>query len=116
MARPKKSVKYVAEQHELIQKLYNTLTLDDQQSITLSDLDNDEATQQRIMNMLPEIKMYFSTRNVTTLTQPDKADRPWLSVIKHILKYEYEIFPTVTRAGSTCTMRYFFRKRDEKTT
>jgi hypothetical protein len=109
--RPKKNEKYINEQKELQVKLFNLLPLDDQNSVTLVQLDNDIETQNAIMSLLPDIRKYFAIRNSTTLSEPQKAERPWLSIIRFILKPNYDIFPTVVNTGGICSMRYFFRAK-----
>ena len=86
-----KDEKYQAEQTDIINKLYNFLALQEN-SITLYELDTNKDKQQKIIDLFPEIKRYFSVSKTTAFMYPEKTKRLYLSIIKQILKRKYQIF------------------------
>ena len=42
--------------------------------------------------MIPRIQAYFSMSSTTAITYPDKIKRPYWSIIKHLIKDQYNIF------------------------
>lgn len=82
---------YPEEQKAIKSQLLDIIALDDKNSIVLHHIDNDEEKQQRIMNLLPRIRTFFSMSRVTAFAYPEKIQRPWLSIIRHLLKDDYDI-------------------------
>lgn len=109
--RHKKEIIFQAEQAQIRTEVFNLLKLDNQHSITLVELDKDLDTQKNLMDLLPRIREFFSVSKIPTLAKPEQAERPWLSIIKHILAHEYDIFPKTVHIDGVCSMRYFFRKK-----
>ena len=92
-----KSELYPDEQKDILNKIINILDLDDESSITLYGLDNDEDKKQKIMDLLPQIIKYFTHRNVVGVANPEKCKRPYLSIIKFVSKDSYNIFNSSCR-------------------
>lgn len=92
--RPKKSIKYKDEQNTLISNLFNLLPLDNENSFILYNLDKNTEIQQQILNLIPDIKKYFNINNMASVKNPDKIKRPWIGIIRSILKPKYNIFMT----------------------
>jgi hypothetical protein len=86
-----KSILYREEQEEIIEKIIDILQLDENYSITLYDLDNDIEKQNKIMDMIPEIRKFFSFSTVIGASEPDRTKRPFLSIIKQLCKRRYDI-------------------------
>jgi hypothetical protein len=86
-----KSLLYKQEQEEIINKIINTLKLDNDNSIILYNLDNDHDKQNKILELIPEIRKYYSFSTIIGASEPDKAKRPYLSIIKQITKSKYKI-------------------------
>jgi hypothetical protein len=86
-----KSLLYKQEQEEIINKIINILELDDDNSIILYNLDNDHNKQNKILELIPEIRKYYSFSTIIGASEPDKAKRPYLSIIKQITKSKYKI-------------------------
>ena len=86
-----KSILYKQEQDEIIEKILDILQLDDNSSITLYDLDTDMEKQDKIMNMIPYIRKFFSFSTIIGASEPHKAKRPYLSIIKQLCKKKYDI-------------------------
>ena len=86
-----KSLLYENEQNKIVNKIINILQLDSNNSITLYKLDNDINKQNQISNLIPEIRKYFKCNCIVGVLHPEKVQRPWLSILKHILKIKYKI-------------------------
>jgi len=86
-----KSLLYKQEQEEIINKIINILELDNGNSIILYNLDNDNNKQNKILELIPEIRKYYSFSTIIGASEPDKAKRPYLSIIKQITKSKYKI-------------------------
>ena len=82
---------YATQQHDMINKIVGLLNLAEDSSITLWKLDQDTVTQQELMNLIPEIRKWFSSSRIEGISEPHLARRPWLSLIKRIVSREYVI-------------------------
>lgn len=111
MPRQSKAVQYVDEQSRLKSQFIELIGFDQNMSFTLSELDSNINKQNAIMQMLPELKKYFSLSKFTNIHTPNNAVRPWLSIIKHVLKDDYEIFNKPVVVDRIHTSKYFFRKK-----
>jgi len=89
-----KSVKYQKEQNEIIDKLFNLLPLDEDNSFFLYNLDQNTEIHKQIIDMIPDIKKYFNINNMKSVQNPNNKLRPWLCIIRSILKLKYTIFIT----------------------
>jgi hypothetical protein len=110
-----KSELYKNEQLEIMNKIINILELDKNNSITLYELDNDIIKQQKILNMLNDIKKYFKCQCVKSLIAPEKVKRIYLSLIRYITKLEYNMISSqhlIHINNSTIrTVKYIFIKK-----
>jgi len=86
-----KSLLYKQEQDELINKIIDILELDNENSIILYNLDNDQNKKNKILELIPEIRKYYSFSTIIGAFEPTKAKRPYLSIIKQITKSKYKI-------------------------
>ena len=43
------------------------------------------------MELIPEIRKWFSFNGLKAVGEPSKIKRPWLSIIKQLLKSKYNI-------------------------
>ena len=86
-----KSELYKTEQNELVNKIIKILDLDHKNIYTLYELDNNIEIQQKIMELIPEIRKWYSFNGIKAVGDPEKIKRPWLSIIKHLLKSKYKI-------------------------
>ena len=86
-----KSLLYKQEQDELVNKIIDILELDNENSIILYNLDNDQYKQNKILELIPEIRKYYSFSTIIGASEPTKAKRPYLSIIKQITKSKYKI-------------------------
>ncbi len=110
-----KSSLYAKEQEDISNKLIKILNLDEENSITLYELDNNIEKQNKINNLIPDIKKYFNYMNVISITYPDRCKRKYLSIIKFILKKNYKILVCEERIkinnNTIRTTRYIFLKK-----
>jgi len=82
---------YKKEQGEIINKIIYIMGLDDDNSVTLYELDNNEEKQKKIMDLIPEIRKYFSLSTIQGISEPHKCKRPYLSIIRQVTKYKYKM-------------------------
>ena len=86
-----KSILYKKEQDELVDKIINILELDNKTSIILYNLDNDKIKQDKILELIPEIRKYYSFSTIIGVSEPTKAKRPYLSIIRQLTKSKYKL-------------------------
>jgi hypothetical protein len=86
-----KSILYRQEQEEIIETIIYILQLDDNKSITLYELDNNIEKQSNILALIPDIRKFFSFSTIIGVSEPDRAKRPYLSIIKQLCKRKYDI-------------------------
>ena len=81
-----KSELYKKEQEEIVDKVISILDLENRTEYTLYELDKNEEIQKKIMELIPEIRKYYSFNGIKAVGEPNKIKRPWLSIIKHLIK------------------------------
>jgi vacuolar-type H+-ATPase catalytic subunit A/Vma1 len=86
-----KSELYKKEQEEIVDKIITILDLENNNVINLCDLDSDINKQKQIMELIPEIRKYYSFNGIKAVGEPNKIKRPWLSIIKHLIKEKYNL-------------------------
>jgi len=86
-----KSELYKKEQDEIVDKIISILDLENKTEYTLYELDQNEEIQKKIMELIPEIRKYYAFNNLKAVGEPNKRKRPWLSIIKNLLKTKYNI-------------------------
>ena len=86
-----KSELYKKEQDDITEKIISILDLENKHTYTLYELDNNKEVQKQIMELIPEIRKWYAFNNMKAVGEPDKRKRPWLSIIKHLLKTKYTI-------------------------
>lgn len=89
----KKSEKYKKEQEEIIQKLLDIVEIKDNYIIRY-ELDNDEDKHKKINELAPDIKKYFACNNINGIKQPQNIKKPWLSIVRQVLKTKYNFIST----------------------
>ena len=67
-------------------KVVKILDLENKTEDTLYELDKNEEIQKQIMELIPEIRKYYSFNGIKAVGEPNKIKRPWLSIIKHLIK------------------------------
>jgi len=91
-----KSELYKKEQEEIVDKIVNILDLKNKTEYTLYELDKNEEIQKKIMDLIPEIRKYYAFNNMKAVGEPNKRKRPWLSIIKNLLKTKYNIITDIS--------------------
>jgi hypothetical protein len=86
-----KSELYKKEQEEIVDKIITILDLENNNVINLCDLDSGINKQKQIMELIPEIRKYYSFNGIKAVGEPNKIKRPWLSIIKHLTKEKYNL-------------------------
>jgi hypothetical protein len=86
-----KSELYKKEQEEVIDKVITILDMEHKNTYTLYELDKNKEIQNKIMELIPEIRKWFSFNNMKAVGEPEKRKRPWLSIIKQLTKTKYTI-------------------------
>jgi len=84
-----KSELYKKEQEEIINKIIIILDLEHKNTYTLYELDKNVEIQNKIMELIPEIRKWFSFNGIKAVGEPEKIKRPWLSIIKQFTKPKY---------------------------
>ena len=69
-----KSELYKKEQKDVIEKIISILDL-----------------QNKIMELIPEIRKWFSFNSLKSVGEPSRIKRLWLSIIKQLTKTKYKI-------------------------
>jgi hypothetical protein len=109
-----KSELYAKEQQEIVNKIVIILDLENKKTYTLFELDNNREIQDKIMALIPEIRKYYSFNGIKAVGEPERIKRPWLSIIKHLLKKTYNLVTNevrITVEGKEIrTMEYVFYK------
>ena len=109
-----KSELYKKEQEEIVDKIILILDLENKNTYTLYELDNNENIQKQIMDLIPEIRKWFSFNNLKAVGEPTKRKRPWLSIIKQLTKTSYELLSEDCRISNNGkeirTHQYTFTK------
>ena len=91
-----KSELYKKEQEEIVNKIITILDLENKTEYTLYELDKNEEIQKKIMELIPEIRKYYAFNNMKAVGEPNKRKRPWLSIIKNLLKTKYNIITDIS--------------------
>jgi hypothetical protein len=107
-----KSELYKKEQDEIVDKIAKILDLENKTEYTLYELDKNEEIKKKIMELIPEIRKYYAFNNMKAVGEPNKRKRPWLSIIKNLLKTKYNITTDISYLtdNKSQTQMYKFNK------
>lgn len=108
---------YQKEQNDIMNKIINILQLDKENSILLYDLDNDESKKQKIMDLIPDIRKYFTYDCIPGVRNPEQTKRAYLSIIRQITKLGYAMKSYDHRISEKAkepirTIKYIFSKKN----
>jgi len=108
-----KSELYKTEQYEICDKIITILNLDSNSSFILKDLDNDENKKKMILDLIPDIRKYYSFSSIIGVSEPEKAKRPYMSIIRQVCKLKYNVIGKnymlrKPNEKEVKTMKYFF--------
>ncbi len=82
----RKSIKYSVEQENIKNKLLDYIKIDEDNSFVLYELDNNKEKQDNILSLKDDIKKYYPSSCCNGVNTKE-CKRPYLSIIKYILKY-----------------------------
>ena len=106
---------YDDEQSKIKKELIDILELNNKNGFILYQIDHDEELKSKIMGLLPKIRTFYSMSKITAISTPERIKRPYISIIRHILKRDYDILSaehTLRIDEKTIrTKRYVFIKR-----
>lgn len=106
-----KSDLYATEQQDICERAVAILDLDDQSSVWLGDLDDDKERQLRLLELIPDIRTYFSYTLIPGANNPNKLARPWLSIAKAVTKDYYTWSSKDQQKDRRRLPRYFLSKK-----
>ena len=111
--RIKKSEKYTTEREDIINRALEILQLDEDKSFILYEIDKDIEKQNRIIELVIDIKRYFASSywNGNTV-------RPYLIIIRNLFKNQGFLFINKSflyntgENGKVKTIRYYIIKKE----
>ena len=80
----------------------------------MSELESNTDLIKQIMDLSSDIKKYYNCNSIKAITDPSRIKRPWLSIIKTILKPEYNIIVSdyhFTDRNTPDTVNYVHTKK-----
>jgi len=112
-----KSDLYKEQQYLIVDKIFNILNLEEDNSTTLYDLDNNENIKQQLIDLIPEIKKYFRFDCIHGVRNTETVKRPYLSIIRNIIKLKYNMitnnYHTKRNDKHVRTKKYIFILKNE---
>ena len=90
--RIKLSEKYKSEREDICNKIVTILDLKDDNTILLCDLDDDIEKQNKILELKQEIQKYFACSTISSFKPNFECKRPYLNIIRSILRQQGYIF------------------------
>jgi hypothetical protein len=111
-----KSELYAKEQDNTIDKIIQIIGItEENNTITLHDIDNNETMKLQLMELIPEIRKWFSFSHIKPISNPDNFNRPYLCIVKQITKKKWNIhyqdFRIYQEDTIIRTQQYTFTKR-----
>ena len=86
-----KAETYAPEQAQIRQEVMEILGLDSEMSITLYELDHDEAKLKHLMKLLTKTRLYFRYGLCDAIKYPEQYKRPWWTLVRFLTKDKYDI-------------------------
>jgi hypothetical protein len=90
--REKLCDKYQNEREDICRKLIDIIQLDESHSFLLCELDGNLEKQTAILNMKEEIQKYFACSTISSFRKNVAYKRPYLNLIRGILKQQHYTF------------------------
>lgn len=81
------------------------------QTLLLRDMDANIELHTSVMKLLPSIRDYFALSQKKSVSYPQHCLRPWLSIVKHLLKPRYDITSKIVKVQNKHTMKYHGMQR-----
>ena len=107
---------YAKEQDNTINKIIQIIGItEEKNTITLYDIDNNEIMKLQLMDLIPEIRTWFSFGHINPISNPDSYKRPYLTIIKQITKKKWDVTSKFSHIrindDIVGTQQYTFTKR-----
>ena len=111
-----KSELYAKEQDDTIDKIIQIIGITEENNIImLHEIDNNETMKQQLMDLIPEIRTWFSFGHINPISNPDSYKRPHLTIIKQITKKKWDVTSKFSHIhindDIVGTQQYTFTKR-----
>ena len=107
-----KAKRFEREQQAIVNKIVNILDLRNNPIYILHDMDQNISMQDQIIELSSEIQTVYNCNNLKAITDPTRIKRPWLSIIKTLLKPHYQIivddYNKKVKDGYIHTKKYTF--------
>ena len=105
---------YAVEQARICQQVIDILGLDERNSIRLSEVDADKDKQRRILELIPDIRAYFSYTLIQGASYPTATARAWLSIAKCVTKSHYDWHSKDEQISKKRSRRIFLTKKSAR--
>jgi hypothetical protein len=115
--RIKKSEKYTNEREDIINRALEILQLDEDKSFILYEFDKDIEKQNRIIELVIDIKRYFASSYWNGINDKNTV-RPYLTIIRNLFKNQGFLFINKSfiyntgENGKVKTTRYYIIKKE----
>lgn len=86
-----KKVTYDYQRRSIVEDLVDIMDLTTTDQYTLYDMDQNKDLQDAVLELIPRIREAYNCNNFKAITDTERIKRPWLSIIKTILKPHYTI-------------------------
>lgn len=96
------------DKHFLVEKMTKIISLDNCNSFSVQDIDNDKNKQKKIMELSSQVKKTFDNQMINLKT----VKRPWLTILKIVMKSEYDVMSSNQKVGDKMSKRYYFMKQE----
>lgn len=67
------------------------MKLDDENSIIVHNIDNNKIKQNKILELIPIIRKYYSFSTIIHAFNPTKAKRPYTSITRQLIKSKHKL-------------------------
>ena len=107
---------YAKEQDMTIDSIIAILGVkDEKNTITLYEIEHNENIKRQLMELIPDIRKWFSFAHINPISNPDNYKRPYITIIrqipkKHYIFYQKEVGMTINGAYIR-TQQYSLKKR-----
>ncbi len=86
--RTKLCQQYPNEREDICKTIITILDLDDNNTFLLSELDENNEKQTKLLNLKSEIQKYFTVSNISTFKPNFECKRPYLNIVRSILRQQ----------------------------
>jgi hypothetical protein len=87
---PKKITATPDDQERLIDSIKSIL-FGERNWCVLHDIDSQPELQQRVLDLIPDLRQSFLIHNLAGVQRPGTLKRPWLSIMRTFLRRKYHV-------------------------